>query len=226
MLNDLAKNPAVRLAAGVIIVVVLASFFFHPGRPHTPVKEVKRFIGRLQEAVGFVTAQEAAKLLGDSGGKVAIMLPPITRDMKLETSLSGAYERGFTAAAKDLPKLKVAGHFLANWYTPETPHDYSLPSLETYQAARQAFPDVDLVVSFMGPPDFKPGEGDVWLNATPPKIMAVERAPISAALKAEVLQSGMVQELIIYRHEVPFPTEEPKGEFKEIFDRYYQVVNP
>ena len=206
----------------MIIVVAVGSFFYPPKSRPT----VSRERGILEESVGYVAAEEAAKVLGDKGGGVTLILPG-TDEKYLRGSLGESYERGFRQRVVKYPAVRLMGHFLGQ--QPLAQNQYNIPrfmTLGTLQAVRQKFPDAALLVSFIGLPQFERAEAGQWQSSSPPKMIVVDNAPLMPGVLELHFSLGFVQTVLLRKPDVEIPKEKMGGTPQEIFERFFEVLTP
>ncbi len=212
------KSPLVMGAAIAVIVLLVVSFFWGGGTKN----EGNRLLaGNLQEAVGFVAAEETVKLLGGTG-KVAILLNA-REESDLSGSPAGAFAAGFKKGLAKPSGVQMAGHLFGRGRFTQNQNvmlDYL--SLGTLQAAREQFPDAKALVSFMGLPVLQLTEEAQWAKSSPPKLVVVQEAIQLRGMRERLFQTGVVH-LVLWRKE-KLPEEEAQGEPRQLFDRYYQVI--
>ncbi len=215
MLGEWSQNPIVKAAVVVAVVLVLLSFFFSPKRGGD---ENLAFGVRIGEAVGAAAAEEAAKILGDKGGEVVLVMLG-WGEKEFIKSPSAIYERGFRTAAAKTPSLRVLEHFLI-----QLPHESPM-TLGMLQKAREKFPSANLIVSFANMPS--PSDDDVtrWLSSAPPKLIVVHQPPLSPETVQNMIQRGVVQAVFLFREGVRYPEKRPSDPH-EIFQLFYQVIRP
>ena len=225
MFDEYSQSPKFRIVLIALIILFALSFLFRGKR--RPPDVTKIFAGNLQESVGFVAGEEAAKLLGEKGGRVAVILPGAgdADERRFATLPAGAYERGVKKALAKSSLVKFDGHFTADpAMHRELMADWNMPTFRTFQSARQQFPNVDLFISIVGLPRFNPNEQSQWMAAAPPKVIAVQDGSLPPEEVANRLQADLAQVALVWRSGVRSPDQEPTGEPRDVVNRFYELV--
>ena len=216
MLGEWSQNPIVKAAVVVAVVLVLLSFFFSPKRGGD---ENLAFGVRIGEAVGAAAAEEAAKILGDKGGEVVLVMLG-WGEKEFIKSPSAIYERGFRTAAAKTPSLRVLEHYLI-----QLPHESPM-TLGMLQKAREKFPSANLIVSFVNLLPLSNDDIASWLSSAPPKLIVVVQNPsLPPKTVQDMIQRGVVQAVFLFREGVRYPEKKPSDPH-EIFQLFYQVIRP
>ena len=211
------KSPYFTLLVVAVLIITAASFFF---RSKSKLSEDQIFDLRIKESVGMAAAEEAAKVLGNSGGSVALIFlnegaPGAQRPGEVSGSTNQAYLKGFKEALAKLPAVHLAGPF---------PADKPL-TLKTLQAVREKFADAKLFVSFIGLPKFEEGKETQWQNASPPKMIVVENSSTQPTGLEQLFQLELVQAVITFKKGIPYPEKKPT-DLHKIFELFYEVHKP
>ncbi len=215
MSSQWRKSPYFKLLVVAVLIITAASFFF---RSKSKLSEDQVFDLRIKESVGMAAAEESAKVLGNSGGSVALIFlnegaPGAQRPGEVPGSTNQAYLKGFKEALAKLPTVHLAGPFLAD----------KLGS--PYQAAREKFPQADLLVSFIGLPKFLAAEENQWRQSSPPKMIVVENTSTQPTVLKQLFQLELVQAVITFKQGIPYPKKKPT-DLHKIFELFYEVHKP
>ena len=112
-----------------------------------------------------------------------------------------------------LPAVHLAGPFLAD-----------KPGSQ-FQAAREKFPQADLLVSFIGLPQFQAAEQNQWRQSSPPKMIVVENSSTQPTGLEQLFQLELVQAVITFKKGIPYPEKKPT-DLHKIFELFYEVHKP
>lgn len=226
MLDEkIQRSPIFRGALVAFLVILTLSFFIRPKKKEDLSAAI--FAGSFQESMGYVAAEEAAKVLGEAGGTVVLLLPYVgdPDERRFATTSAGAYERGFLEGAKKFPRLKFEGHFLTDpAMHRELQADWNRPTYRTFKLARSKFPKADLFVSFVGLPEMNPFERNEWLSAAPPKMVAIQFQPSTEATRSLLLQQGIVDVIFQSKEGIVVPPSPPSGETHAIVEQFYDII--
>lgn len=222
MSGEWKTSPVAAIVLMAVILVVAATFFFRPTPAPDP--QQKALAGNLQFAVGWIAAEEAANLMDKKGATVAIILPG-NHDKPLRESSADYFERGFKEALKTLPFVSYAGALGAWQPFPQNHHAVmEQVTLGTLQAARERFPDAQVLVSFIGVPHLQMEEVEQWRRSSPPALLAVQNAPPPNDLLDRLFRQQVVS-VVLHRVQ-DFPAAEPQGNPKTLFEQYYRRLTP
>ncbi len=214
MASEWSKSPILTGLALVVIIFTLISFFYRPKSKQNIPREASVFT----ESVGYVAAEESAKILGEKGG-VALILPG-AEEKFFKGSFGESYERGFQKAVTKHPSLRLMGHFLGQ----QPQYNTRFIVLGTLQAVREKFPDAQLLVSFLGLPQLQEAEATQWQSSSPPKMIVVADGTPDPGDLERLFSLGLVQTVLLRKPEPVPPQEKLHGTPQEIVERYYQVL--
>lgn len=222
MWQRLSQNPLFRGGLGVVIALLIGSFFVR-SKPKLP-PEVGRVDAMVKESAGFVAGQEAARLLGGSG-KVFLLLPLEERDAAI-------YRKAFEEALPQKSGIKVVGDQSYRLPIQEDRQTekglvtigYDGPSWKTLQQIRSSHPEAELLVSFINLPQFSSAEVRMWRGSAPPKIIVLQHPQLSPQ-EEEVMKSGIIQVLLLRKPKVAPPLNLPQ-DLRERFLLLYEIRTP
>lgn len=209
--SDINPGRQIRIIIFSIVGIVGAAiwlfyFFRNPDRPSAT--HIAPFA-----ALGQVTAEEAAKLLG-SKGHIVVAARDTSRsaDNTTEEELKAfqqaiSKERGIAVVAVE--KLYI---------DPEVPASEQGMSFDDYSNLVQKYPEADAIVSFVGPPILNRQQD---LPQKMPKFIAVSLE--SAAMKY-LFQKDVIQVAIVNRMEPSPQSSTQPASTRAWFDEYFQVI--
>ncbi len=199
------KNLVLGSVAGVAILASLVSIgltqFKRPGKNY-----LNAYL-----AVGQVTAEETAKLVGTHSKVVLVAwdtqkykLPPVETQVK-------AFKDTLTKQGVTLHATEVIQE------DPGSPQ--ARLTTDRFFKILDGYNNVDAIISFVGLPTFKPADLKKWPKKGP-KVIAISGA--HPGLK-KLLEKGYLDVAIVLRPQQPIanPTT-----MREWFDKYYQVITP
>ena len=213
MQGDWRKNAMLLPVTVAVIVLVLISFFWHAN----PQAADDQFGNKISESVGFVAAEEAAKVLGDKGGSVTLILPSYGTEEAFRGSQAEPYENGFKKAAAKLPQLHLLGHWAPK---PDSASGFGMEALE---GAREKFSSADLMVVFLSLPKMKPADEAKWRAVTLPKLVVMENQPWEKGY-LRWLELGWVQRVLVANEKREYPETKPSDPHK-IFSLFYTIAS-
>ncbi len=214
MLGEWSKKPGMMIAVVAVLALILISFFWSS----SPESADDQFERAIHESAGFVAAEEAAKVLGESGGSVALVLPPYGSEERFPGSLAEIYKNGFEKGVGKISKLRVLGHWAANpkraiWFR-----------FEQFAEAREKYPAADLLVVFWSLPQSAPEEEIKWRSVVLPKMIVIETRQEETA-NSKWLERGFVQRVLWFNGKTELPEKKPKDPH-EIFSQYFKIIGP
>ena len=223
MATDFKQSPLLKIALAVVLLAVLISFFrYKPKTDH----QVRLVAGSVQEAAGQVAADQAAKVLGEAGGKPAgagkilVILGGSGKEMD---DPNRAYRSGFEAALKRHPNLSLAAVEIAPSPSPQSPENqFTGPTMAFYQRLLGQHADIACIVSFMQAPNLTPDQMRQWKADGMPKLISVV-GPIPDHPWRDLIRQDILQVALI-RFNLDVPETEPQGPYQQIFDHYYKMV--
>lgn len=207
---DEVKKPLIALVAVLVIVASVISIYLTQRRPTARIN-LAPF-----EAVGEVVAEETVKLLGNQG---RVLVVSYAADVPAMQAPIQFFEEGL----KTSPGISIVAREQLSMDPMEAygPEMGGLPADKFLDLVKQ-YPDIDLIVSFVGAPYFQPGQA-LRLDAKLPKFIAVSTFGLQVK---ELLQRKVVQVAIVPRFTPPSePDKEPVSR-REWFDKFYMVVTP
>ncbi len=217
MLGEIQKNPLFQVSVVALIVLVSISFFFRSKKP-----AVVQY--NLESAIGYVTMEESARMLGESGGSVVLLLPGSPKE-KFRGSRAEGFEKGVREAISKFSNVQLAGSFLTWQALPQNknliPNNLTLGTL---QAARETYSSATLFISFVGMPRLEFDERAEWLAKTPPKLIAVEDMPGTILIEKGLLEAGVAQVVIRRQDGVTLPGDLPPGNPRELVRQFYTIA--
>ena len=219
----MSQSPILKALLVAVIAVMAASFFYWPKPGKTTHQKYP-----LEEATGYGAAEVAAKVLGEAGGDVVLIVWE-SQEKFFPGSENEARERGFKQAIANHPNVRCAGHFLGAKLLPQN-HNVIPDGLKlgTLQAARESFPKATLFVSFFGLPQLGAEEESQWLNTSPPKVLVVGGPLDADEMKTakRMRESGLLAMYVQRNNQAAPPTKDLKGTPNEIFERFYEILTP
>ena len=204
-----SQSALLKIILPILSVLILVSFLWQPKPKKT---EDQVFADRIAESVGLVSAEEALKILGEAGGRVALILPG-TDDTHFAGSEGGAYERGFQQFSQKHSALHFSGHLLTA---------KPLLTSSLLLSTRDKFTDADLLISFVGLPLLERGEANEWRQSRHPQIIAMENSPIRRQQMEQLLKLRLVQTVFLRKH-ILFPKQKPT-DAHTLVDLFYQTI--
>lgn len=164
MWSNLIQSPLFRGVLVAALVLLIASFFWRPGRDSQQ-KQLNAAAQQLAQSLEIVAAEEAAQLLGGKGKLAAIVSVYEAKDMaaSADPKLAPAFENALPKEIQFLGYWKVQRHSGA-----------AVDWLKELRGARERFSEADALVSFVGIPLLEQRPLAQWRADSPPKILAVE----------------------------------------------------
>lgn len=202
------KTKTLLATVGILVALVMLYLGMAPRPPKMNRKAHQEF--------GKVLAEQAVKLLG-SGGKVSI----ISRDTSLfenpvnDYQLEGLYE--------GLRKAKVT--IVSTNFIKQDPERFPRVPPSDFAKVLRRSAEVDVVVSFLGPPVLPP-EDRAGLTDKNARVIAVCSGGMPRRINLkELFTQNLLQAAIISRPN-PEPGTPETDNPRSWFDRYYQVITP
>lgn len=214
-----------------IIFVALISFFWMGGERES--QEPIAAARHLRRCVAQVAAEEAAAMLGEGGGKVALLVPAPHEGLPFAGSDGADCDQGFREGIARFPKVTYLGYFPPEEMDSVERYQGFPPSLDNLGAVRKKFSDADLLVCFLGVPKIQGGDAELrvqrWLQSQPPQLLVVDSGTprerdVYLALGPH--GKGVVQRVLLRQKDLHYSKLERKATAREIFHRFYEVKNP
>ena len=221
MSADWKQSPKV-LVLAVAAIVLLTGVVIYQILPKRSGTE-KILAGNLQYAVGYVAAEETAKLMAGGDGRVVLLFAG--REQDFAGSTAAAYERGFREALDQQRGLQWQGHYCVEELAMNSPDpEMRRLSRRVFQAPRLQYPQANVLVSFIGLPEFTAAEETQWRAAGPPKLVVAEVPGALAGRVPGLLQQDLIQLAFVFKPDQRFPDTEPRGKPRAVFEQYYEVL--
>src|SRR5712671_3046999 len=148
-----------------LVVVTIASLWFALRKPRI---ETSLYSGSIQQSLGQAACDEAAKVLGDAGGKILLIMENKGED-KLDACFG--YRKGFQEGLKRHRTLQVVGIEIPPWPKEDTENDNHGLRLAFYQRLQSQHPEANCFVSFVQAPFLSAEEMTQWDPAKMPKLI-------------------------------------------------------
>jgi len=201
------------VVAIIVASIILVIYFTRSGGGHESTVATAPLA-----ALGQVTAEETAKLLENKGRIAVVAHGP--KDCIVNPSLAEEL-KSFQKTIKQQPGIAV----VATETIEQNPDSSSALGLggDVFVDLLKKNPDVDAIVSFVGPPVFS---DNAQIQELPPKLPKFIAVSLTGVELKPLFQADMVQLAIIRRlGAAPASSPEPKTS-RELFDRHYQIITP
>ncbi len=201
------KRPLVALVSILVIIASGVSLYLSQRQPSP------RFNFKPFEGVGLVGAEEVAKLLGGQGRILVVAFAAESAPMEtaVNSFLGELAKRGaFTVVTVERFKMSQ----------PDMPLEQMGLAGTQYLELLAKYPNLDAIVSFVGPPVF-PNRDYHAVPTTRPKFVSLSGY---APDLREQLELGVVDLAVVPRFEAPKAKPAEPQTPREWFDRYYTVA--
>jgi hypothetical protein len=166
-------------------------------------------------ALGQVTAEETAKLLGNRGRIIVV-----TQDVHQPGApavLEGEL-KAFHETIKKQPDLTLVGTETVR-INPDVPSEQGL-SADLYSSLLQKYPDLDAIVSLVGPPSLTRQQ----IQGLPQKLPKCVAVSLGDAPLRNLFRADVVQVAIVNRLDATPPSAKKPASAREAFEQLFQVV--
>lgn len=210
--SDRPTGRSILVGAGAILVILVAGFSMLR-KPRAPDIDLAPFQG-----IGLVAAEETARILAQ-GGKVLVVTIGAEG---AGTSPFHAQLEAFQQAIQQLGTVSVAAVEQADQAGGRSPGpEIGIPGSQ-YLQLLVAYPEIDAIVSLVGPPQIT-GEELGRLPPDRPPLVVVSMLGLGVR---RLLEAGVIQVAVVPRTDSEKAVGPDPQSPREWFERYYQIVTP